>query len=125
MKRSMPQGAQGDLLVEKLKERPKDLEANPMSRDQHGRYVLAIGESSGHVHAVFDPRVVAWSLKNGNSLLEVTDASPEHPVEIVTVIGVDTPYENHTPTIISEPGLYGVVRQQELNPWSEWERTLD
>jgi hypothetical protein len=118
------QAAQGDVLIESLTLKP-DLPMKPMLRDEHGRLVLALGETSGHVHAVFDPRVVAWMLDNGNAVLEVQDASEESPVRIKTVTGVDTPYENHTDCIITEPGFYGTSRQQEYDPWGGWRQAAD
>lgn len=50
---------QGDTLLRKIKALPKG--AEELTRDKHGRHVLAHGERTGHAHAFRDAGVCAFS----------------------------------------------------------------
>lgn len=131
------QQPQGDLLFEWTKQAvPKG--AKRMERDAHGRFVLAVSEVKGHTHAIYDPGVIAYMLDNGNMILDVREASQEKPVRIVGGTDeahrlrldagpgtVPLPGEGHFPVYITEPGLYDVTRQREIDPWGEWQQATD
>jgi hypothetical protein len=73
----------------------------PLARDAHGRLVLALGEVSGHAHAVgaLDADLLADAAELDRRFLQiVTEAVLTH--------------EEHDP-IPLPPGLYRVVRQRE------------
>ncbi len=91
---------QGDVLL--VKTQYRDLPgATQMPRDQ-GRIILALGEATGHAHAVAAADA---------ELLEVTEGE--------RYLRVDGPaaltHEEHG-AIDLEPGLYRVIRQREYGP---------
>ncbi|UED83503.1 hypothetical protein [Streptomyces profundus] len=99
---------QGDVLIVPLAAEavPADaLEAESEPRDGRGRLVLALGEVTGHAHAVVGPgRLIREGGAFGPALLHVPD-------------GARVVHEEHA--VIPLPrGWYRVVRQREYVPGS-------
>ncbi len=91
---------QGDVLL--VKTRRQELPgATPVPRDQ-GRIVLALGEATGHAHAVVAAGAELLERADGERYLRV-----DGPAELT--------HEEHG-TIALEPGLYRVIRQREYGP---------
>lgn len=95
----MKMARQGDvLLVRADGGRPDD--ATPVP-PQGGRVIVALGELTGHAHAVAEDRAALWRAGR-EEFLEV-----RAPAELV--------HPEHAP-IPLEPGLYKVVHQREYHP---------
>jgi hypothetical protein len=90
---------QGDILLVPAERLPAN--ARPLSRDARGRLVLALGEATGHAHAVAAPDA---------DLLADPDARDERFLRIVT--DAQLTHEEHA-AIPLPAGLYRVVRQRE------------
>ena len=103
---------QGDVLIRKVRTDAQFI-ANtrkPVERD-NGRVVLAYGEVTGHAHAIHDPGVIAYSLSNGNLLLDVPEtATLQH--------------EEHD-SIHLDAGQYEVIRQREYSELDESRQVAD
>ena len=95
---------QGDVLLVPV--RPKRLPDHfrPLPRDPRGRLVLALGEATGHAHAVAEPDA---------DLLAEAGWVHERFLRIVTEALLT--HEEHA-AIALPPGLYRVVRQREYEP---------
>jgi hypothetical protein len=107
---------QGDVLIRKIGDTIAPVEseykrhAKLMERD-NGRVVLAYGEVTGHAHAIHDPGVIAYSLGNGNLLLDVPEtATLQH--------------EEHD-SIQLDAGQYEVIRQREYSELDEPRQVAD
>lgn len=107
---------QGDVLVQRVDTLPAGLiEAK---RDQHGHVVLALGERSGHRHAIRDKGVTAFRFETAERdalsadvdylLVGGSGAVLNH--EYVTGVKAD-----HEPVHLPE-GFYKVVGQREYSP---------
>jgi hypothetical protein len=95
---------QGDVLLVPIPESRLPEAAVPVARDARGALVLALGEATGHAHAVRagDADLLADSAELDRRFLRiVSDAVLTH--------------EEHDP-IPLPPGLYQVVRQREYEP---------
>src|SRR5262245_14688454 len=94
---------QGDILILPIAEDavpPAARELAPAARDGHGRMVLALGEATGHAHAIADP---------GELLCDPDPFVPDH---LHLPSGGQLVHEEHGP--ISLPaGWFQVVRQRE------------
>jgi len=77
----------------------------PAPRDPRGRMILALGEATGHVHAVVGKGELYPS------------ASPLEPMHLHLPEGGRVVHEEHG-AITLPPGWYRVVRQREYEPGS-------
>lgn len=92
---------QGDVLLVLILDSQLPESVVPLARDARGKLVLALGEATGHAHAVSTPDadLLADAAELDRRFLRiVTDAMLTH--------------EEHDP-IPLPPGLYQVVRQRE------------
>lgn len=99
---------QGDVLIVPIKESavPAGHEGLPReSRDGRGRMVLALGEVTGHAHAVVGP---------GELLRE---GGPTDPLLLHVPDGARVVHEEHGPIALPK-GWYRVIRQREYVPGS-------
>jgi hypothetical protein len=97
---------QGDVLLVPVPATELPEGAQPLPRDQRGRVVLALGEATGHAHAVSarDAELLADPAEVDRRFLRIaTEAMLTH--------------EEHGP-IPLPAGLYRVVRQREFEPGS-------
>mgnify|MGYP001479951267 CR=1 FL=1 len=99
---------QGDILIipipeEKVPAASRDLPAAP--RDDQGRIVLALGETTGHAHAIAAP----------GELLGTPD--PENPAYLHLPRGGRLVHEEHAPITLPK-GWFRVIRQREYVPGS-------
>jgi hypothetical protein len=100
---------QGDVLLVAVQPERLPTHARPLPRDARGRLVLALGEVTGHAHAVAAPDA---------ELLGDPETLDERFLRIVTEARLT--HEEHA--AISLPaGLYRVVRQREYAPGWEGE----
>ena len=90
---------QGDVLIERIKEIPKQAKVVPR---ENGRVILAHGEATGHAHAIEDEKVKLLE-DSGATFLEVQEA--------IAMLK----HEEHS-TIEIPKGNYRVIRQREYSP---------
>jgi hypothetical protein len=69
-----------------------------------GHLVLAVGEATGHAHAIRDRGAELYRTRSGRRFLQVLADS-----------GVTLSHEEHAPILVPK-GLYEVVRQREHRP---------
>jgi hypothetical protein len=101
---------QGDILLVPVPGGRLPEHARPLPRDAEGRLVLALGEATGHAHAVAAPDA---------DLLAEPDWVDQRFLRIVTEALLT--HEEHAP-IRLPAGLYRVVRQREYGPgWQQRE----
>jgi hypothetical protein len=89
---------QGDVLLIAVEKIPGNSEL--LARDARNRVVLALGEATGHVHALHESGVQMLRAANSDEFLRVTETALLR-------------HEEHTPISVP-PGLYRVVRQREF-----------
>lgn len=108
---------QGDVLITRIDTLPPS--AKPAKRDEHGRIVLAHGESSGHAHTIRDKDVMSFRMESAER-----DAGLSAEVDYVLVGGqgatlnhelVSGQMAEHEPIILA-PGLYQIGAQREYAP---------
>jgi hypothetical protein len=75
--------------------------------------VLALGEATGHAHAIADPGVVLVETELQERFLQVLAAG-----------GVLLRHEEHHPVLLP-PGAYQVRRQREYLPGADWRWAAD
>jgi hypothetical protein len=92
---------QGDVLLVPIPDSQLPEDEVPLARDTRGRLVLALGEATGHAHAVGAPDA---------DLLAAAADLDRRFLRIVTEAVLT--HEEHDP-IPLPPGLYQVVRQRE------------
>jgi len=93
---------QGDVFIERLGDRPEAVGAE-IERD-NGRLLLALGEATGHAHAILEQGVSLFILPETDDRLLLVSGS-----------GARLVHEEHAP--ISLPaGSYVVRRQVEYSP---------
>ncbi|MCD0451860.1 hypothetical protein LO762_22060 [Actinocorallia sp. API 0066] len=98
---------QGDILIRPIAESvvPEAVRALPPApRDARGRMVLALGEATGHAHALAGP----GTLRKGGP------AGPDH---LHLPEGGRLVHEEHAPITLPK-GWYQIVRQREYVPGS-------
>lgn len=99
---------QGDVLIMAVPEGavPKTLVATPsVARDARGRLVLALGEVTGHAHAVQGPgKLIREGAATGPMLLHLPQ-------------GGRVVHEEHAPITLPK-GWFRVIRQREYVPGS-------
>jgi hypothetical protein len=100
---------QGDVLLVAVAAIPQD--ARPLPRDQ-GRIVLALGEATGHAHAIADP---------GAALLETQ--LQDRFLQVLAEGGVLLRHEEHDPVLLPR-GTYQVRRQREYVA-GDWRMVAD
>jgi hypothetical protein len=103
---------QGDILLVPILEEDLPQALVPVARDGRGKLVLALGEVTGHAHAVraTDADLVADATELDRRYLRIAaDAMLTH--------------EEHGP-IPLPPGLYQVVRQREYVHGGPWFRSV-
>lgn len=118
------QQRQGDVLVVPVDSIPA--EAKPADRDNIDRIVLALGEASGHAHAIRDRDVVAFRMETAEQ--DVNRAM----VDFIMVGGggaklaheYDSGKKAEHDTLELAPGAYRVVQQREYSP-EELRRVAD
>ncbi|WP_283138029.1 hypothetical protein [Rhizohabitans arisaemae] len=97
---------QGDVLIVPIAEEhalAASASTSPAARDGRGRLVLALGEATGHAHAVVGPGML------------LSDPDPMRPSHLHLPSGGRVVHEEHA--AISLPaGWYRVVRQREYTP---------
>ena len=54
------QAHQGDVFIKYVDNMTTMENLEPVERDEHGRYVLALGEASGHAHAIHNKSVALF-----------------------------------------------------------------
>lgn len=91
---------QGDVLVMRVGEMPKDCVAQ---NRENGRVILAHGELTGHAHAIKDRGARLLETAAKATYLEITD-------EVAHLV-----HEEHK-TVELPKGVYRVVRQTEYSP---------
>ncbi|WP_336082596.1 hypothetical protein [Nocardia sp. SSK8] len=99
---------QGDVLIVPLAEHAVPDSARTArgeSRDSRGRLVLALGEVTGHAHAIPGPGTL------------VREASVFGPLLLHLPTGGKVVHEEHAP-ILLPTGWYRVIRQREYLPGS-------
>jgi len=101
---------QGDVLLVAVPAIPKD--ARLLPRDQ-GRIVLALGEATGHAHAIADPQAVLLETELQQRFLQVLAEG-----------GVLLRHEEHHPILLPQ-GTYEVRRQREYTPGAVWRMVAD
>lgn len=108
---------QGDVLIERIDALPDGL--TEAKRDVHGHIVLALGEHSGHRHAIRDTDVTAFLVPTAER-----DAALSADVDYILVGGsgatlnheyVSGQKAEHEPVSLA-PGVYKVVGQREYSP---------
>jgi hypothetical protein len=93
---------QGDVLIVPIAKLPAGLE--PVERE-HGRFVLAHGEVTGHAHAIRDKRAALFrDPKLAAIFMHVSGDGP---------VALD--HQEHD-TIHIPPGDYQIIRQREYTP---------
>jgi len=104
---------QGDVLLVPVEAIPDG--ATQADRDEASRIVLAVGEKSGHAHAIRDSNVTAFKMETAEG-----DASNRALADYILVGGsgaklaheyIDARKADHDP-IELEPGAYRVVQQR-------------
>lgn len=107
---------QGDVFIERVDTLPPG--AKPAKRDEHGRIVLAHGESSGHAHTIRDKNVMSFRMETAER--DVLGAE----VDYVLVGGsgatlnhelVSGQMAEHEPVSLP-PGVYKIGAQREYSP---------
>ena len=106
---------QGDILIVAITSEP---EGERVARDAQGRIVLALGEATGHAHAIADP---------GAELLEAD--GDERFLRVLIEGGVDLTHEEHAAIHLPQ-GDYRVIRQREFtypegSPREGWSWVVD
>jgi hypothetical protein len=101
---------QGDILLVSVPNIHKD--ARPLPRDG-GRIVLALGEATGHAHAIADA---------GATLLETLFR--QRFLRVLAAGGVLLSHEEHNPILLPQ-GAYEVRRQREYAPGAAWRMIAD
>lgn len=99
---------QGDVLIVPVAQEsvPPSVHAStPLGRDQRERMILALGESTGHAHAVVGQGALYPS------------ATPLEPMYLHLPRGGRVVHEEHGPFPLP-PGWFRVVRQREYEPGS-------
>ena len=102
---------QGDVLIERL-DGPEPTPGPAVEREA-GRIVLALGEATGHAHAIRERGAVLYAL--AEDLTPAGDAAWAEAARILRVTakkGVDLRHEEHS-TIHLPAGTYRVTRQRE------------
>ena len=104
-----PHYRQGDVLLVAVPAVPQD--ARPLPRDR-GRIVLALGEATGHAHAIADPQAALLETELQQRFLNVLADG-----------GVLLRHEEPDP-ILLPGGAYQVRRQREYVP-GDWRMVAD
>jgi len=104
---------QGDVLLVPISDRLLPEAVVPVARDARGRLVLALGEATGHAHAVgaLDADLLADAAELDRRFLRI-------------VTGAMLAHEEHDPIPLG-PGLYQVVRQREYVLGGPRSRTVE
>lgn len=103
---------QGDVLLVPIPDSELPETVVPVARDERGSLVLALGEATGHAHAV--------GARDADLLADADDVDRRF-LRIVT--DAVLAHEEHDP-IPLPPGLYQVVRQREY-VLGQWSRTVE
>lgn len=110
------QQRQGDVLIVPVDTLPP--EAKPAERDEIGRIVLALGEASGHAHAIRDQDVVAFRMETAEA--DVNRALVDYVLVGGSGASLAHEYESgkkaEHDTLNLAPGAYRVVQQREYSP---------
>lgn len=115
----------GDVLLVRVDELPANL--TEAKRDEHGHIVLALGEHSGHRHAIRDQHVTSFLLPTAER-----DVALSADVDYILVGGsgatlnheyVSGVKAEHEPVSLA-PGAYKVVGQRTYSP-AEIKRAVD
>jgi len=101
------QARQGDIFIEKIDALPDGLEEVP--RDSERDVVLALGESTGHAHAIRDAGAILFFAKD-------KAANEDRFLRVLRPVALT--HEEHS-KIALEPGLYRVRRQREWTDQDE------
>lgn len=107
---------QGDVLIERVNALPSGLKEAP--RDKYGHIVLALGEHSGHRHAIRDENVTSFLVETA----ERSALSADVDYILVGGSGATLNHEyvsglkaDHEPISLA-PGVYRIVGQRQYSP---------
>jgi hypothetical protein len=101
--------AQGDLTFVPIARLPQGA---TVARAKSGQYILALGEATGHLHALLaHPDVEVFTGTDGEDTAVATDVylRLKSRAEILHTKGGTATHEHDT--LVIEPGIYHVVRQ--------------
>ena len=101
---------QGDVLLRKVENIPKD--ATELKRDQHKRIVLALGEKTGHGHAIRDKNVTSYSKLDNNEIEFLIVGGSGATLKHELVSGKKAEHD----AIVLPPGNYDAAQQVEYSP---------
>ena len=104
----MWQAAQGDILFTRVSKLPKQVTS---VSTEDGRVVFARGEATGHHHSA--------------TMETCTLSTDEGGVMYCTVEELTEVTHQEHGTVVLEPGIYRVDKQQELNSWKGWRQVVD
>lgn len=99
---------QGDVLIERIDALPIGL--SKAKRDAHGRIVLALGETSGHGHAIRERHVTGLRMA-GSEDVDYIEVGGSEPATLRHEFASGAHAEHEA--IVLPPGTYRVVRQRE------------
>ena len=103
---------QGDVLIERIGDTgmlPVGLSS--IERDQEDRVILALGESTGHAHAIAERNAELFGKPGSDERWLVIRSSGT----AIEGGGAVLRHEEHA-AIVLEPGVYRVTRQREYQP---------
>lgn len=102
------QARQGDVFIQAVEVMPATLEIVP--HDGRGRVILALGESTGHAHAIADDDVQLFAHVTPGATAEAAERYLR-----VGAAGATLRHEEHA-AIALPPGFYRVDIQREYSP---------
>jgi hypothetical protein len=103
------QARQGDVFIEAATSLPAG--AREVPRDGRGRLILALGERTGHAHAITDRAATLYEVTGQpERWLAVRPSNPS-----LGTGGVVLGHEEHS-RIVLQPGVYRVRQQREYSP---------
>lgn len=106
-------GRQGDVAVVRIDRLPDGLVTTP--RDALGHVVLALGEGSGHRHALRDEHVTSWRFAgSGDADVDFIEVGGAGSATLNHEYASGVMAEHHPLTL--PPGLYRIKRQVEYSP---------
>jgi hypothetical protein len=96
---------QGDILI--VRTINEEIQGQELPLDERGRVILALGDTTGHAHAIESSHAKIFSSDSGSEERILLQVYGHQEVDLV--------HEEHT-TVSLKPGTYRIIRQREYSP---------